>query len=371
MKKDSLVGAVEISLAVASCDSAESTLDTLQHLILVDDNDNEDAVESSDVEDDFRMKDQNFIKAVLKERKLINEESMHIPASLFNRIGGCITCEYKSLSNVARLVGGKGGNGTCYTADINDDTFNIHEKVLFKWVNENNPIMEIAYLHNVWCLGHPNFVKAATVWHDGKMMAIIVRLKSYERFAVTMQPVSKTTRTAEERLLRENVLIFARLADSVNFLHYHGLRHWDLHDENYIINEYGEPIIIDFGGMSNHEARLQSYPDVHALLAAVGDLNLDDCNIAPFRSWAEMFSQQYTGSYPGDVKKLCEGLGDLSVGALKETLGETPKGVKVRYVHLAAVDIKNLSPGKGLEIATCYEIELRQLQVDNITKATK
>lgn len=65
----------------------------------------------------------------------------------------------------------------------------------------------------------------------------------------------------------EGIFVYARLADCMNFIQFHGLRHWDLHGDNYIVDESGEPIIIDFGNMSSTIPRTSEfYDDMDAMM---------------------------------------------------------------------------------------------------------
>ena len=120
-------------------------------------------------------------------------------------------------------------------------------------------------------LGHPNMISPAMALVGGAATrAVVVWDKDKNQFAVTMGLVEVSLES--DRSLAVRINIFCQLADS-----HHGLRHWDLHNGNYIINELELPIIIDFGAMADHTVPVsanQNYDDRRALPTQIRILGL-------------------------------------------------------------------------------------------------
>lgn len=306
--------------------------------------------------------DQQFARDVLQRRREICAETMHLPPFLFNKIDGCVTVEMNALHNISADSVGSGSNGVCFTGSLRAESYGINQNILFKWANTNSSVDEIAHLHNLWCLGHPNICQPIIAKINNLSCPVIVWERATEgnRYAITMVAIRSTEIGAEDRTVEENMVVYTRLADCMNFIHFHGLRHWDLHGNNYIVNEYGEPIIIDFGKMSSPNAgSTDRFDDITAIIAAVSDLNLDS-GAFPFQHWPETFES---------MEQVCASLGPLSIGPLAIVDGVTPTaGLYIRYVYLAGVDIHQFEERRGLEILTCYDQQIRDGQRQRIAE---
>ena len=148
--------------------------------------------------------------------------------------------------------------------------------------------------------------------------AVVVWDKDKNQFAVTMGQVEVSSES--DRSLAVRINIFCQLADSLNFLHHHGLRHWNLHNGNYIINELELPIIIDFGAMADHTVPVsanQNYDDRRALATQIRILGLKKCNIEPFNTWGPMAENFNWHGFPSTIHGFCTALTDMSVGRLQ------------------------------------------------------
>ena len=286
-------------------------------------------------------------------------------SGLFEKFSGAITMEFQCLENISLV--GYGKDGSCFTANVNknnrNDLLGLDDKVLIKWVVGKQPSSEIAYLLNLWCLGHPNIVQPFTIIIENKTFAVIVCDKKFRRYAVTMKAVVPHNQLLKTLALENRITIFAQLADCLHFLDIHGLCHM----KNYIINEKYEPILIDIGSMSNSSPLKDSYHDIISLWDVFLDLELSTVNVSPLEQWGEAIINNISNLLPTSAQKVCTELGAMSIGPLSLLTGCTTEKVNIKYVHLQAADISQL-PNEDI-IKTCYSPIARIQQRANITVA--
>lgn len=302
------------------------------------------------------------MRRVLEGRQQIARDVMHLPSCLFNKICGAVTVESRVLTDIQPLEYGEGTEGKCYTANLN--ACGLHGNYLFKQCNGGleDAINETIHLHNLYCLGHPNIVQPVITYINNSPHTVVIWNPENSSFSVTMNLITPhpnpTGLTVQER-----IFVYARLADCLNFIHAHGLRHWDLHTENFIIDENLEPILIDFGGMSDSNPRKYNIQDHKELFGLIVDLQLDEDVYQPFNNWGKIILDSRYSEYPTDIPAICNQLGDLSIGSLSRLEGIVD-GIKYCYIYLDGEDIETLDNDQL--ISTCYNENLRQAQKNHI-----
>ena len=126
---------------------------------------------------------------------------------------------------------GEGDQGMCYSSEF------FGKKVVVKHLkelSEANLITEISWLHNIWCIGHPNIVPPVTL-NDGE---VVIFLDDHGVPTITMEEIQG--RSVDETDFAtwttfDKIWAFVQLADCLNMLHKYGLFHSDLHRMNIII----------------------------------------------------------------------------------------------------------------------------------------
>jgi hypothetical protein len=207
---------------------------------------------------------------------------------------------------------GEGSQGKCYTTKFKEKNAVVK---LLKGLSESKLISEISWLHNIWCIGHPNIVPPITL-ADGQVLTFLdddglptITMVEIEGHSVEETDFSDWTTF-------DRIWAFVQMADCLNVLHKYGLFHSDLHRMNIIIRNDKTPIIVDLGTMCTAEKSRKM--DINSLFELMFDFKLDEDPNCPllFKKWYNDFTQGDRTSMPDTIERVCHQLGEMSIGQL-------------------------------------------------------
>ncbi|MHC4092583.1 MAG: serine/threonine-protein kinase, partial [Planctomycetota bacterium] len=162
-----------------------------------------------------------------------------------------------------------GGMGTVYEAQ--QDT--PHRRVAIKILRPDaaSPSAMKRFQHEAEILGrlkHPNIAQIydAGTFDDGRGAQPYFAMELVKGRPVTAYCDTNTLGT------RQRLELFARICDAVQYAHQRGIIHRDLKPENVLVDELGEPKILDFGvaRTTDHDIRVTTLrTDVGMLVGTV------------------------------------------------------------------------------------------------------
>jgi tRNA A-37 threonylcarbamoyl transferase component Bud32 len=250
-----------------------------------------------------------LVETIVAERKR-QVTAIQLITAIFEQIKGYLF-HAPSDENAYSEILGEGEKGICYS--INFLGREIVVKSL-RGTSEEKIIREISWLHNIWCIGHPNVVCPVRV--DGK---IVISMDINGMPMITMEKVNGTSIDETDFsswTIYDKIWAFVQLADCLNLLHEYGLFHGDLHRKNIIICTDKTPIIVDLGTVGTELNERKT--DVNCLYELLfGDFGLDEDATCPnlFKQWGDFYSGDRR-KLPNTVAEICSKLGTMSIGCL-------------------------------------------------------
>ena len=143
---------------------------------------------------------------------------------------------------VIRLLG-RGGMGVVYEAEQDSPTRRVALKVMRSWPSGN---ARIRFQHEAELLARLQHPGLAQIYEVGSAVVGGMTVPFFAMELVRGEPLDRHVR--EHRLdLRDRLELIAKVGDAVHHAHQKGIVHRDLKPANVLVDERGDPRVLDFG----------------------------------------------------------------------------------------------------------------------------
>lgn len=278
----------------------------------------------------FTLADMNNLQEVMKkltEKRDTLAAMQNLGITRLNLIQSACAITFENILNECTYEEiGCGERGTCYRCKFKSDCDFAGREFVVKCPLEGNRgtdffLHEVAVLANIWCIGHPNFVKPAIYDKDGRSTVVIVynELEIYPVMEVVdgfpLCEVFDNNALLSSWTILDRIWMFVQLAESLRFVHAYGYSHWDLHFGNIMVRDK-MPVIIDLGSMANEDVPSGQRADDLGNLWKVFKVMLNDVGPIPppFCDWLNNLGSREL--LPKTISEVCFALGPMGSGTL-------------------------------------------------------
>jgi len=267
-----------------------------------------------------------LVKLDTKRAQLAMDHKMNF--KIFSLIKGACTISFDAILETTTYEEiGNGEKGTCYRCQFNSGHPLANRAIVVKCPLANNTnedlfLNEVATIANIWCIGHPNFVRPVIlpesnlilIVHNGRELYPVMEIVD----GLTLSEIMNTATLLDTWNVFDKIWMFVQLAESLKFMHANGNPHWDLHFGNIIVQENDEeksPVIIDLGSMANSDVAPGLRADDlsklwEVFMALLGGLELLP---QPYCDWVRNIHSE---TLPKTITDVCVALGPMGSGSL-------------------------------------------------------
>ena len=208
------------------------------------------------------------------------------------------------------------------------------------------------YAYNEWKivseLSHPNVIKFDYFHRSDKFVGILMPHYKTDLFN-KLEADSKTSYFTSPSSISERITTLLTTYSTVKYIHDNDIVHRDLKPENFVLNESGDPILIDFGFAVKTHNKLLRNDKKGTLLYVAPEVYLDK----PFDGKAtDIFS---LGSMSWAVGFGCQPWNDSRTDLFYQTLHNMPINDILKDLQELVKEMTSEDPNKRPNISECVE----------------